>query len=73
MGKTFMDTYVIRIYRRNENDPRILVGVVEEVGAEGNSAFGNLDELWSILNSSRAKTSKDKKRNKPLNEKKAKE
>ena len=73
MGKTFMDTYVIRIYRRNENDPRILVGVIEEVGAEGNSAFGNLDELWSILNSSRAKTSKDKKRNRSLNEKKAKE
>jgi hypothetical protein len=71
--KAFMDSYVIRIYRRDENDPRILVGVVEEVGVEGNRAFGNLDELWFILNSSRAKTSQCKKRNKSSNEKKAKE
>jgi hypothetical protein len=71
--KAFIDTYVIRIYRRDENDPRILVGVVEEVGVEGNKAFGSLDELWLILNSSKAKTSKGKKRNKSLNEKKAKE
>jgi hypothetical protein len=69
--KAFMDTYVIRIYRRDKNDPRMLIGVVEEVGVEGNRAFGNLDELWSVLNSSRARTSKGKKRNKFLNEKKA--
>ena len=68
-----MDTYVIRIYRRDENDPRILVGVVEEVGVGGNRAFSNLDELWFILNSSKAKTSQSKKHNKSLNEKKAKE
>jgi hypothetical protein len=49
------------------------VGVVEEVGVEGNRAFGNLDELWFILNSSKANTSHGKKRNKSLNEKKAKE
>ena len=73
MGKTFMDTYVIRIYRRDEHDPRILIGVVEEVGAEGNSAFGNLDELWSILNSSKTNTSQSKKPNRSLNEKKAKQ
>jgi hypothetical protein len=71
--KAFMDTYVIRIYRRDENDPRILVGLVEEVGAEGNRAFGTLDELWFILNSSEAKTPKSNKRNRSLNEKKAKE
>ena len=73
MVETLMDTYVIRIYRRDESDPRILVGVVEEVGVEGNRAFGNLDELWFILNSSKANTSKSKKRNKSLNEKKVKE
>jgi hypothetical protein len=73
MVEALMDTYVIRIYRRDENDPRILVGVVEEVGVEGDRAFGNLDELWFILNSSKVKTSQSKKRNKSLNEKKAKE
>ena len=59
-----MKDYVLRIYRREKNDPRIIVGVVEEVGAEGNTAFSNLDELWSILNPSKAETVKTKKPNK---------
>jgi hypothetical protein len=57
-----LQNYVLRIYRREKNDPRILVGVVEEVGAEGNKAFSNLDELWSILNPSKARAAKTKKR-----------
>jgi len=57
--------YVVKIYRREKNDPRILIGVVEEVGVEGNKAFSNLDELWSILNPSKAETAKTKKPNKP--------
>ena len=62
--RTILENYVLRIYRREKNDPRILVGVVEEVGVEGNKAFTNLDELWFILNSSKAETTKNKKRNK---------
>lgn len=68
-----MENYVLRIYRREKNDPRILVGVVEEVGVDGNKAFSNLDELWFILNSSKGETTKSKKRNKSLNEKRVKE
>jgi len=60
--------YLIRIHRREKNDPRILVGVVEEVGVEGNKAFSNLDELWSILNPSKAETSKTVKRKQVLHE-----
>ena len=60
-----MKAYVLRIYRREKNDPQIVVGVVEEDGVEGNKAFSNLDELWSILNSSKAKTAKAMKPNKP--------
>ncbi len=45
-----MNTYVIRVYRSKENEPRLLVGVVEEVGVEGKKAFNNFDELWAILN-----------------------
>ena len=56
-----MKDYVLRIYRRDKNDPRRVVGVVEEIGVEGNRAFSNLDELWSILNSSKAKIAKTKK------------
>lgn len=46
-----LEDYVLRIHRREKDDPRILVGVVEEVGVEGDKAFGSLDELWSILDS----------------------
>jgi hypothetical protein len=56
-----LDNYIIRIYRREKNNPRILVGVVEEVGAEGNKAFTNPEELWKILNSPKAGRRKEKK------------
>jgi len=45
-----MNTYVVRVYRSDEDKPRLLVGVVEEVGVEGKKAFNNLEELWAILN-----------------------
>jgi hypothetical protein len=45
-----MNTYVIRVYRSHDNESRLLVGVVEEVGVEGKKAFNNFDELWAILN-----------------------
>ncbi len=65
-----MKDYVLRIYRRDKNDPRILVGVVEEVGVDGNKTFSNLDELWSILNPPKAETAKTEKRNKSLKHRK---
>jgi hypothetical protein len=48
--KSFSANYVVRIYRFKENNPRSLVGVVEEVGIKGKKAFTNYDELWEILN-----------------------
>jgi hypothetical protein len=48
-----MNSYLIRIYRRAENNPRLLVGVVEEIGKVEKRAFNNLDELWDILNPER--------------------
>ncbi len=45
-----MDNYIVRIYRKEKDDPRLLVGLVEKVGSEGKRAFSNLDELWQILN-----------------------
>jgi len=62
--------YVIRTYRREKNSPRILRGMVEEVGVEGNKAFSNLDELWSILNSSKAKAARAKRPRKSLKQRK---
>lgn len=44
-------SYIIHVYRFKKNNPRALVGVVEEVGAKGKKAFTNYDEFWEILNS----------------------
>ena len=45
-----MNSYLVRIYRKAENNPRMLVGVVEEVGMKEKRAFSNVHELWDILN-----------------------
>jgi hypothetical protein len=44
-------SYIVRVYRHDKDNPRELVGLVEEVGKEGRRGFTNLDELWGILNS----------------------
>ncbi|NWG03184.1 MAG: hypothetical protein HXY44_10060 [Syntrophaceae bacterium] len=59
-----MDSYLLRIYRRDEDNPRLLVGVVEEPGGNGKKAFTNLYELWEILNPAEMETTKVKKKNK---------
>lgn len=43
----------MRIYRREEEKPDNIWGVVEEIGAEGKRAFENADDLWEILKSPR--------------------
>jgi len=45
-----MNSYLVRIYRRTQDNPRLLVGVVEEPGVKEKKAFHNLYELWDILN-----------------------
>jgi len=44
-----LDSYVVRVYRQEKNNPRLLVGTVEKVGQRGRSAFTNMDELWEIV------------------------
>ncbi len=46
-----MDSHIVRIYRRKRDNPRVLVGLVEDVGTKGKKAFTDLDDLWKILNS----------------------
>jgi len=48
-----VDSYVVRIYRQEKNNPRKLVGVVEEIGVKGKRAFVNIDDLWEILSESK--------------------
>ncbi len=44
-----MDSYVVRVYRQEKNNPRVLVGTVEKIGKRGKAAFTNIDELWEIV------------------------
>jgi len=50
-GKFIFASYVVRIYRYTRDDPRGLVGVLEEAGGKGRKVFTCLEELWKILNS----------------------
>jgi hypothetical protein len=44
-----METYIVRVYRRNKEDPHNIIGLVEVVGDEEKRAFHNTDELVSII------------------------
>ena len=64
--KSFSANYVVRIYRFDKDNPRHLVGVVEEVGIKGKKAFTNYDELWEILISSKSIIQKRKQKRKEV-------
>ena len=61
----FLDSYVIRIYRKAENEPRLLVGTAQKIGQEDKMAFSTVDELWGILNLVRKGPEKKKKDRSP--------
>ena len=68
LGGGLMESYLVRIYRKAENNPRVLVGVVEAPGVREKKAFSNLYELWDILNPVKkvralSKKSKNSRRN----------
>lgn len=44
-----MDSYIVRMYRRDADNPENLVGLVETVGEEEKRAFHSLSELTAIL------------------------
>ncbi len=45
-----MDSYVIRIYRRDGNDPEKIAGIVEFVEQDETKPFASHAELREILN-----------------------
>jgi hypothetical protein len=47
------DSYIVRIYRYEKDDPDRLVGLVEEVGIGRQRGFTCIEELWKILNTAR--------------------
>jgi hypothetical protein len=44
-----MDNYIVRIYRRDADDPAKAVGVVEYVETGTRRSFADIDELLSLL------------------------
>jgi hypothetical protein len=41
--------YIVRIYRREKDDKRMVVGIVEEVGVREKKGFHCIEELRQIL------------------------
>lgn len=44
-----MDSYIVRLYRRDTENPENLVGMVETVGEEAQRSFHTVNELVAIL------------------------
>lgn len=44
-----MESYIIRIYRRDGKDPDAATGIMEGSALEGEAAFSNLGEVLDIL------------------------
>jgi len=68
-AESFSANYVVRIYRFKKNNPRTLIGVVEEVGVKEKRAFTNYDELWDILLGSKSVRQKQYRKRKEVRKK----
>ncbi len=44
-----LDIYIIRVYRRDESEPGIIVGIVEDIGTNMKQRFASFEELKKIL------------------------
>lgn len=44
-----IETYIIRIYRRDKDDPRNIAGLVVIIGAGEKMIFCSRDELWNVM------------------------
>ena len=55
-----MDSYVIRIYKRDMDGPETLLGVVEMAGDGTQRSFRSRDELWKLLSGASPKDEKIK-------------
>jgi hypothetical protein len=44
-----MENYIVRIYRRDPNDPRNVLGILESVELETRQSFSTIGALQSLL------------------------
>jgi hypothetical protein len=57
-----LENYIVRIYRRDQDRPDEIAGLVELVEVEKKQAFKNIDELSQILCSPMKKKGRKRKR-----------
>jgi hypothetical protein len=57
-----LESYIVRIYRRDHNKPVEIAGLVESIEAEKKQAFKNMYELSQILSVPGEKTSRKRKK-----------
>jgi hypothetical protein len=57
-----LESYIVRIYRRDHDKPVEIAGVVESIEAEKKQAFKSMDELSRILCAPGKKTSRKRKK-----------
>ena len=56
-----MESYLIRIYRREKDNPENIVGIIEEIGSKEKHSFKNLSELGKIICPTIKKSSRKKR------------
>jgi len=59
-----VESYIVRVYRREEQGNSPVRGVIEKVGAVGQDAFGTKEELWKLLIIAKKPVSQGRKVNK---------
>jgi hypothetical protein len=47
--KRDMDHYIVKVYRRDKNDPQKIVGQIQHVSTECERPFAHIEELSEIL------------------------
>ena len=57
-----MDSYIIRIYRRDTDKPETMLGVLEAVSDGVQQSFHSRDELWNLLVEAPSRDKKIKKK-----------
>jgi hypothetical protein len=65
IGEETLETYIVRIYRREPSAPCELAGTVEEPGCHESKHFSDIDQLSSIFRKGSFTGKKMKQKNTP--------
>jgi len=65
------NVYVIRIYRRDKKNPRLMMGIVEAIGVKRKMPFERFEDLLEMLKTPSERTIRYRKNRKGRHEKKS--